>query len=497
MDSPQLSNWQRATPPPLITPAAAVRLGIQALTDRAEAEAIPILSEVRRLHPGEAALSHMLGLLHFELGEHEPAFTAMDTALALKPNDTRLVHARAHMALEAGEPSLAWFDRAHRLSPDDASILLGRLASQIAEGQARAADNDLTDILRRHPGWIEGHAALMRLRFSLAQTEDWQGELNRALAQHPGDPRLHHLKIIALHRAHLGQDALEAASVALRVAGEFPQTRAAAAMVATEYGHQKDAEAAFAGLDKISDRDLALHWCRLLARKGEWAPILAFAQGVSGDLLPTLQPYVSIAARKLALPGADPGDAAYVKIIDFGADWAPLGELADLLRALHLAHAQPLDQSVRGGTQTDGPLLKRQAPIIRQLRDRFMAEIRAYIASLPPRDASHPFLGRIPREPRFSGSWSVRIANGGHHDPHVHDQGWLSSVFYVHIAAKEGASIGTLTLGEPQPSLETGLPPLLTVEPVQGRLVLFPSHLWHGTREFEGEERLTIAFDVA
>ena len=39
--------------------------------------------------------------------------------------------------------------------------------------------------------------------------------------------------------------------------------------------------------------------------------------------------------------------------------------------------------------------------------------------------------------------------------------------------------------------------PEYAVRPEPGRLVLFPSYLWHGTAPFETDEsRLTIAFDV-
>ncbi len=497
MESPPPPDRQRAAPPQPISPTEAVRLGLRALNERTEVQALPILSEVWRRHPAEAALCHMLGLLHFELGQYEPAFAAMDTAIALKPNDARLMHARARMALDAGLPSLEWFDRARRLAPDDAGILLGHIASQAASGRAQEADGDLTNILRQHPGWIDGHAALMRLRFSLGRVTDWQSELDRTLDGHPGDPRLHYLKIIALYRAHRTDEAREAVSVALRLASQFPQIRAAAAIIATEYGRPDEAEGAFHGLDKLADADLALHWCRLLVRQGAWRQLLEFTQKIHDDRIRPLFPYISIAMRNLDSQGTGPGDAAYVKIIDFDPGQVSLAELTKLLRTLHLTRAQPLDQSVRGGTQTDGPLLRRAEPVIQELRARLMTEVRAYIAALPVPDSRHMFLSRVPREPRFSGSWSVRITHGGHHDPHVHDHGWLSSVFYVGVTSTDRESMGMLTLGEPQKSLKTGLPPLLTVEPAEGRLVLFPSHLWHGTKEFEGEERLTLAFDVA
>ena len=55
--------------------------------------------------------------------------------------------------------------------------------------------------------------------------------------------------------------------------------------------------------------------------------------------------------------------------------------------------------------------------------------------------------------------------------------------------------MGGLALGEPAPEL--GLPPTRTIEPAVGRLVLFPSWMWHGTRPFPQGERLTVAFDLA
>ncbi|MFV1152036.1 putative 2OG-Fe(II) oxygenase, partial [Klebsiella pneumoniae] len=60
-----------------------------------------------------------------------------------------------------------------------------------------------------------------------------------------------------------------------------------------------------------------------------------------------------------------------------------------------------------------------------------------------------------------------------------------------------GGEAGWLTLGEPQAELGVDLGPFRTVEPIPGRLVLFPSTMWHGTRPIAGGERLTVAFDVA
>ena len=76
--------------------------------------------------------------------------------------------------------------------------------------------------------------------------------------------------------------------------------------------------------------------------------------------------------------------------------------------------------------------------------------------------------------------------------------GWLSSALYVALPPDLGENqAGWLKIGEPQAQLGVDLPPLRTIEPKPGRLVLFPSTMWHGTRPFEAGERLTVAFDVA
>ena len=89
---------------------------------------------------------------------------------------------------------------------------------------------------------------------------------------------------------------------------------------------------------------------------------------------------------------------------------------------------------------------------------------------------------------------------GGHHIGHVHPQGWLSSAFYVAVpdAGEAGPPpAGWLSLGAPPADLGLDLPPLRQIEPKPGRLVLFPSTMWHATLPVAGGERLTVAFDVA
>ena len=64
------------------------------------------------------------------------------------------------------------------------------------------------------------------------------------------------------------------------------------------------------------------------------------------------------------------GDGRLVNVIDLSDALPPVETVAETLRTLHVARGEYLDQSVRGGTQTDGPLLSRIDPVIRRLAKR-------------------------------------------------------------------------------------------------------------------------------
>ena len=68
---------------------------------------------------------------------------------------------------------------------------------------------------------------------------------------------------------------------------------------------------------------------------------------------------------------------------------------------------------------------------------------------------------------------------------HLHPAGWISSAYYVSLpeATKAGDSQeGWIKFGEPRwTTPKCGVEKV--VQPKEGRLVLFPSYMWHGTME--------------
>ena len=173
--------------------------------------------------------------------------------------------------------------------------------------------------------------------------------------------------------------------------------------------------------------------------------------------------------------------------------------LADDLRTLHAMRWPPLGQSIRSGTQTHGHLRDRGEASLQALFRRLDAAIADHLARLPGSDPAHPLLRHIGRPVRIAAAWSIRMTGAGHHVSHVHPAGILSSACHVAVPdTRDGnAGEGFLELGRPPRDIPLPLDPLAVVRPVPGRMVLFPSFLYHGTRPVRRGERLTVAFDVA
>ena len=180
-----------------------------------------------------------------------------------------------------------------------------------------------------------------------------------------------------------------------------------------------------------------------------------------------------------------------------------LAVLNPVIRRLHTSTRQPLDQSVRGGTQTLGRLLSEPDPVIQQFRAALEQRIHEYLQRLPP-DAAHPLLSRNNRQFRFSGSWSVRLADQGFHTNHVHPQGWLSACTYLElpdcIRPDDPLRQGWLKLGETSLLLGDQEEVAQAICPAPGLVVLFPSFVWHGTYPFHTSNghdfRMTAPCDI-
>ena len=484
---------------------AAADAGLMARRCGIEEEVLPLVCAAADANPNHARLWQVLGLMGRAVDDPQISTKALGRAAQLAPGDPLIAHGHARAELEAGRDAVALFDKALRLAPQDESILLGRAAAQVAEGRWDDAKSELAARLRDNPSWLPGHATLARLRWMTGQRDTFTSSMEEALARVPGDRALWRELIVTLMYADRYDDALDAIGRGRAAVGNDVMFDVNEASCWAEKGEVEKADRLFAAIGRLeNDSSAGVRHVRHLLRSGRIEEAARLAETWIGHPEALyFWPYLAAAWRLL---GDErwawlEGDSRLVGIYDLSGAIPSLDALAERLRSLHFAVGQPLEQSVRGGTQTDGNLFSRADPEIRTLRQAVVDAVRTHVDQLPPPDARHPQLSVSRSAPiRFSGSWSVRLNSGGCHANHIHPAGWFSSALYVALPAPEQRGpepAGWLTLGEPQAELHLPLEPFRKVEPRPGRLVLFPSTMWHGTCPFDEGERLTVAFDVA
>lgn len=463
---------------------------------------IALLEPLAPLVPGHARVWQMLALAFRQEQQMDRAAAAFDNAAEVSPADPRIASGRALTALEMGAPASALFARARSLSPDDLNLCLNQAVALEAEGQRAAAADVLEEALATQPGWIAGHEALAAMRRAAGEA-DYDASFKKAAATAPADMGLHLAWYRTLARAKRWEEARTVIAALRTRLGDAAELDGADAHIASETGNHDRAQALYEKVSAALGPAGALSHIRHCLRTRRYEQAKQIAEPLLQ--LPgneAMWPYLSVIWRLLGDSRAQwlDGTPPFIAQINLGFSERELATLAALLRQLHTAQQPFLEQSVRGGTQTDKPLFLRQEPEIQAVRDRVLEALRMYIDALPPHIPGHPLLGTPRGNLRFAGSWSVKLKADGYHVAHTHTEGWISSAIYIDRPPQEELGpppAGWLQFGKPPAELGLDLPAYREVAPIAGTLALFPSTMWHGTTPFSKGERLTIAFDVA
>lgn len=455
-------------------------------------------------------------------GQLDAALITLDDALKRAPARAALHHNRAVLLQRLHRPAqaLQGHEQAVALGADSADVhynrgntlhSLGRIAETVAAYQ---------QALARDSGHALALFDLARLRWTQGEP-DFDAGLRQAVLQQPGNRALAQLHGQLLWRAERPADAAAVFTRALQHASA-PTTPAQA----------RDTAALHDGLARCLvrlgqlDAGLAAHHQALAGAPHD----AALHSHHAASLLVARRPAAALAAAEAACAAAPHNQQALAMLglcwralDDPRADWLcdparlvgsfdlvpPDGwpdmatfnaALATELAALHGRDREaPVDQTLRHGTQTLGRLFEQGHPLVDALKLRIAQAVDKHIAQLPA-DHLHPFLGRRTARWHFTDSWSSRLRRQGFHIDHVHPHGWLSSCYYVALPPATGDATrtqGWIRFGAPDFDAGLAQPVQHVVQPQAGRLLLFPSMLWHGTVPFDDDaERLTVAFDV-
>src|SRR5688572_12056824 len=440
----------------------------------------------------------------------EEALNCLSYALKLDHGSRVLRLRRAQLLEQQGldTHALAQLEDLAREARDSPSLLVHLATQLVFAGRLDEAEQALSAGLDSWPASAELHKQLARLRWQRGEGLLAFRPLEAAIAQ---QPQAMHLRLVAadlLRNAGAPDRALELLQAGLALAPGAPAFLTSIGVLLESMDRLEQAlpmlrEArARAPQSVVAQRNLipallrggealeALRHCDELLRGSPLDQLLIAQRATALRVLRDpeyrrLYDYPRLVKAFMLQPAAP-----FASIEEFNAGFA-----RELLR-LHRAVRHPLEQSLRGGSQTERHL-PRDVPVIAKFFEMLDAPIREYIAALRS-DGTHPLDGRRRADYRIAGSWSVQLQPGGFHLDHVHPLGWLSSAYYVSLpdVSDADSKAGWLRFGQPGLKLED-CPPEHFVQPAAGMLVLFPSYMWHGTVPFAaGTPRLTAAFDV-
>ena len=450
-----------------------------------------VLAETGQLVQAEAPLRRAL---QYARSPQEQAGIHNNLAITL---DHQNRHAEALESLE----------RAQALAPEIPGLDSRRIDTLFQLGRFEDCLALYKKMLDRDPADVRAHGAYNSLLYRLGRDDEYLTSYDRA-------PQTREILICKAAMLTLQKRGAEAQSVYDSLLARDPLDMAAAAGWANSLmltGRYSESVAAFENVITRSGDDPALlssaaaaallggdpqkaeHFCQLGLRNKphdqNCLALLGTAWRLQDDEQDeTLNGYDSL----IRVFDMEPPDG-FSSMEDFNA------ELGAYLARLHPKTGAYLEQSLRGGTQTEGSLFGAGHPLVEKLRTRIEQAVSAFVADLPG-DEQHPFVGRRANKFRYAGAWSSLLRDQGFHVNHLHPLGWISSCYYVTVpeATKDTDSRnGWIKFGEP--ALDVPLKNAIrrAVQPIPGRLVLFPSYMWHGTVPLRAPSvRTTIAFDV-
>jgi tetratricopeptide (TPR) repeat protein len=474
------------------------------------------LRAARALAPLDPGAALSLGSLLSETGQSQEAETILRDALkreAPPPLRAGLEHnlgVALKMQRRYGE-ALTAFDAALRLAPGLPLAEYNRANALVHLRRNEDAVDGFRRYLVRDPANIAVHHELNALLYRMGRDDEFLMSFEDAAKASPLGGELLRQKAGLLVRIDRCDEALACFARATALQGEHPETLSGSALALANLGRFDESVSAY-------ERSLALqpdnavtkvNLAAVLLRAGEPSRALRLTEAVVPQ-----NPYDqgALAVHELALRALDDPRAErladyerHVQVFDLEppAGFSSMAAFNTALNAhldsLHTDTREHVDQTLRKGSQTLDSLFDGSNPLINALQTRIEEAVATYIANMKDGEA-HPLAGRRRSGFDFPGCWSSRLYDHGFHTNHIHPKGWISSCYYVavpDVVDDERTTQGWIKFGEPAFDMPLRDAVRRSVKPVPGRLVLFPSYMWHGTVAFHAPTaRTTIAFDA-
>ena len=476
-------------------------------------EALASLQRCINIRPTDAAAWFAMGNVRRQQGDLDGAIADFEKALELQP-DFADAHHNLGVCLRLQhrpEEALEHYEAARDLGLDRAELHHNMGNALVDLQKADPAIDAYRVALEQNPGDPDIHRNLNSLLWQQDRLEDYLKSYHDVLKVNPDAEELRLAYATALTQKESWEEAEEVLRDGLRQSVETSALKGLLAYTMEGQGRWDEAlkmhEAAAKMPDAIPNQLISYGRALLACQK----PDEALRQVQAGAALTPFDQralaYLGLCWRLLG----DERDAVlndYDNLVQTFEIPVPEGyssaaefnrRLQAVLEPLHIGLRHPAEQTLRGGSQTSGDLFDRRDPEIVALMASLATCVEDYVGRFPRND-EHPLFMRRSDSFEFSASWSVRLVNCGYHTMHTHPLGWISSAYYVqvpHEVAEGDEHGGGIKFGEPDIDIGAAGEARLKIQPSAGRLVLFPSYMWHGTVPFESDEpRMTTPFDV-
>jgi Flp pilus assembly protein TadD len=472
------------------------------------AAARPLVARLLAADGNDADALTIAGIVAQRTGDAAAALDHFARARATDPDNPARIGNHATALKQAGrfDEAIAAFQHALALRPGAAVTLANLGSCLIAAERAGEAEAPLRAAIAAKPGHAE---AWNNLGIALARTgrgDAADAAYLQALALRPGYAEAALNRVDLLDR--LGRTS-EAEALAEKMLRSMPGHPRASNQLAAIRERQGDLPGAIALYRDALDRGglnhpIGINLAMTLLRSGYAAGANELCDRLLADLPSVTTP---LALKCSALERL--GDRAalselmalerFVRVIDVTGvpGFADLDTFHVALEAELAAHPsltfEPEGLVTRAGRQS-GELAEADTRAIAALAKLAREALTDHHAALSGDD--HPWLAARPD--RWSLTlWGTILTPGGAVEPHIHAPNWLSGVYYPRFpAAMSEAREGWFAIGA-LPERLGGCGTLDLREPRPGRMILFPSYLWHATLPFGGtEDRISFAFDL-
>jgi len=490
-------------------------LGLLKHQQGVQKEALNNLLEAIKLQPQNPTFHNAIAITHQDMGNFDAAETAFKHALMLDNNYVKALHNLGALlrSLYRYEDALVFLTRAMKLAPRlvEPRYIVANIYYEL--GDFDKADEEYRKVITLQPDYLEAHQSLNKLYWEHDKTELYAKSFTIGIKANPAAPALCEEHLRALANANRFD---EGVALAAKYTSAFPAhagIHQQTGRIMAGAGHKGAATDSYnkAVENAPGDKSIRISACQNMIRMGDYETALMHLEAAEKHA-PNDQEmwaYRSLCWRMT-------GDERHEWLNDFERYVAPavietppgyqsldifLAELKETLRLYHKTKQAPIDQTLRGGSQTHGMLLERPDPIFKALKHSLGQVVAEFIHNLPSDDTAHPLCRRNTGAFDFAASWSVWLRGGGYHVNHVHPLGWISSAFYVDVpTASEKTRTqkeGWIKFGESPMLLGGPDQAVRYVEPKPGVLALFPSYMWHGTIAYHDDaDRVTAPFDI-